>query len=54
MIIDTLGSDPIIYIPVAQADPRFIAVVHVWTTLATIIPTLRIARTDPATTLRDE
>ena len=37
--------------------PRTVGVVIVLTlvtTLAAIIPTLRIARTDPATTLRDE
>ena len=27
---DPLGSEPIIYIPAAQADARLIAVVHVW------------------------
>lgn len=27
---DPLGSEPILYIPAAQADPRMIAVVHVW------------------------
>lgn len=27
---DPLGSEPITYIPAAQADPRLLAVVHVW------------------------
>jgi predicted permease len=27
---DPLGSEPIMYIPAAQADPRLIAVVHIW------------------------
>jgi len=29
-ITDPLGSEPITYIPAAQADPRLIAVVHIW------------------------
>jgi putative ABC transport system permease protein len=27
---DPLGSEPIMYIPAAQADPRLISVIHVW------------------------
>jgi predicted permease len=27
---DPLGSEPITYIPAAQADPQFLAVIHVW------------------------
>jgi predicted permease len=29
-VTDPLGSEPITYIPAAQADPRFLAVIHVW------------------------
>lgn len=27
---DPLGSEPIVYIPAAQVDPRMIAVIHIW------------------------
>jgi predicted permease len=30
LVNDPLGSEPIMYIPAAQADPRFLAVIHVW------------------------
>jgi hypothetical protein len=36
---DPLGSEPIIYIPAAQADPRLIAVVHVWVQPSWIVRT---------------
>ena len=29
-VTDPLGSEPITYIPAAQADPRMIAMIHVW------------------------
>jgi predicted permease len=36
---DPLGSEPITYIPAAQADPRLIAVVHVWVQPSWIVRT---------------
>jgi ABC-type lipoprotein release transport system permease subunit len=36
---DPLGSEPVIYIPAEQADPRLIAVVHVWVQPSWIVRT---------------
>ncbi|HEY6487855.1 MAG TPA: ABC transporter permease [Terracidiphilus sp.] len=40
-INDPLGSEPMTYIPAAQADPHFLAVIHVWFQPSWIVRTTR-------------
>lgn len=40
-INDPLGSEPMTYIPAAQADPHFLAVIHVWFQPSWIVRTAR-------------